>query len=81
MEFIFNVPIQSSKNWGYLNFLQMKDLLLFPQFGIEEDDQALQQIKAAFPDYALKGQTETINCNEIIKDGGVLNCISWNIKR
>jgi agmatine/peptidylarginine deiminase len=81
VELIFNVPRQSSKNWGYLNFLQMKDLLFFPQFGIEEDDQALQQIKAAFPDYAAKGQIETINCNEIINDGGVLNCISWNIKR
>lgn len=80
-EFLFNVPKQSIKNWGYLNFLQMKELLLFPQFDIEEDQQALQQIKQAFPDYAAKGQIETINCNESIKDGGVLNCISWNIKR
>ena len=81
VEFIFNVPSQSIKNWGYLNFLQMKDLILFPQFGIEEDLQALQQINQAFPDYAAKGQIETINCNEIIRAGGVLNCISWNIKR
>ncbi len=81
VEFIFNVPIQSIKNWGYLNFLLMKDLLLFPQFDIDEDPQALQQIKHAFPDYAAKDQIVTINCNEIIKDGGVLNCISWNIKR
>lgn len=81
VEFIFNVPKQSSKNWGYLNFLQMKDLILFPQFDIDEDLQALQQIIQAFPDYAAKGQIEAINCNEIIKGGGVLNCISWNIKR
>jgi agmatine deiminase len=81
VEFTFNVPSQSIKNWGYLNFLQMKDLILFPQFDIEEDLQALQQINQAFPVYASKGQIETINCNEIIRDGGVLNCISWNIKR
>jgi agmatine/peptidylarginine deiminase len=81
VEFIFNVPIQNIKNWGYLNFLLMKELLLFPKFDIDEDLQALYQIKQAFPDYAAKGQIETINCNEIIKDGGVLNCISWNIKR
>ncbi len=81
IELIFNIPIQSKNNWGYLNYLQLKDLILFPQFGITEDDQALAQIKEAFPEYAAKEQIETIDCSSIIKDGGVLNCISWNIKR
>jgi len=81
IEFIFNVPKQSNKNWGYLNFLQMEKLILFPQFGIDEDAQALEQIKHAFPEYAEKGQIETIDCTEIIRQGGVLNCISWNVKR
>jgi len=81
IELVFNVQKQSNKNWGYLNFLQTNELLLLPQFGIEEDQQALEQIKRAFPDYAAKGQIETLNCNDIIRDGGVLNCISWNIKR
>lgn len=81
VEFIFDSPKQSNKNWGYLNFLQMEKLILFPQFGIDEDVQALQQIKDAFPEYAAKGQIATINCTEIIRQGGVLNCISWNIKR
>ncbi len=80
IEFVFDAQKQSNKNWGYLNFLQMNELLLFPQFGIEEDQQALEKIKQAFPDYAEKRQIETLNCNDIIRDGGVLNCISWNIK-
>jgi agmatine deiminase len=81
VEFIFDVPNQSNKNWGYLNYLQMEKLILFPQFGIDEDEQALEQIKHAFPEYADNGQIATIDCSEIIREGGVLNCISWNIKQ
>ena len=81
VEFKFKVPIQSKYNWGYLNYLQLKDLILFPQLGIDEDEQALAQIKEAFPEYSSKRHIVTINCSEIIKQGGVLNCISWNIKQ
>jgi agmatine/peptidylarginine deiminase len=80
VEFEFDVKSQSDKNWGYLNFLQMKDLIVFPQFGIDEDPQALEKLKTEFPEYAAKGQIETIDAIAIIKDGGVLNCISWTIK-
>jgi agmatine deiminase len=81
IELSFKVPFESKHNWGYLNYLQLKDLILFPQFGIDEDAQALAQIKQAFPEYAAKEQIVTIDSSAIIKEGGVLNCISWNIKR
>lgn len=80
VEFEFDVKSQSDKNWGYLNFLQMKNLIVFPQFGIDEDQKALEQFKTLFPEYASKGQIETIDASAIIRDGGVLNCISWGIK-
>jgi agmatine deiminase len=80
-ELSFNVRAQSSKNWGYINFLQMKDLLLIPKFGVDEDEQALEQFKAFFPEHAENGKIEQIDASEIIKGGGVLNCISWNIKQ
>jgi len=32
----------------------MGRFILFPQFGIDNDTQALQQIKQAFPEYAEK---------------------------
>ena len=57
----------------------MENLLIVPSFGIDEDDQALEQISLAFPDYANKGQIETLDSNSIIQHGGVLNCVSWNI--
>jgi len=64
-------------NWGYLNYLQLKDLLIIPFFKIEEDNQALDQFRELFPK-DLK--IETIDSREIIKKEGVLNCISWNVK-
>ena len=81
VELQFTVKNESDYNWGYLNFLQMKDLLIVPKFDIDEDDQALDQIREVFPQYASKGQIETLDCRDIIKDGGVLNCISWTIMK
>lgn len=68
-------------NRGYLNFLQIKNLLLVPQFGIDEDLQALDQIRKLFPEYAAKGQIDTIDARVLIKESGVLNCASWNIEK
>lgn len=60
--------------WAYINFLQTKDLILLPNFGIKEDEQALEQIKEYFPTYNI----EQINVKEFVeKGGGALNCISW----
>jgi hypothetical protein len=39
------------------------------------------QFKQIFPEYADKGQIESIDASVLIKDGGVLNCASWNIMR
>lgn len=60
----------------YINYLQVGDLIFLPQFGIAEDQLAEKQFKDIF-----KGKTVIpVNCNSIAERGGVLNCISWNIK-
>jgi len=80
VELNYNTSVAREElNLGYINYLQMKDLLLIPQFGIEEDEQALEQMKMIFPEYAEKEQIVTIDATSVIKEGGVLNCISWNI--
>jgi len=60
----------------YINYLELKNLIIFPQFGIAEDEQALDIIKGYFPDKKIL----PLNCAEIAQDGGVLNCISWECK-
>lgn len=64
-----------ARSWAYINFLQIGKLVLVPQLGLEEDEQALEQIANALPDCELVG----ISSLEAVRRGGGLNCISWNI--
>jgi agmatine/peptidylarginine deiminase len=68
-------------NWGYINFLQTKNVIIIPQFGIDEDKQAFEQFEKFFPDYAKENRIEKVNAVRIIDGGGVLNCMTWNIKK
>ena len=60
------------RDWGaYLNFIKIKDILIVPIYGID-DDVALQQIKKFYSSCDV----ETINLSEIIELGGALHCIT-----
>ena len=72
----YNVKRKHMRSWSYINFLQIGTLVLVPQLGIPEDDQALEQISIALPDCEIVG----IPALEAVRRGGALNCISWNIK-
>jgi len=81
-ELRFDVKNPKEKlNWGYINFLQTKNVILIPQFGIEEDEQAFRQFAILFPEYAKENKIEKVNAARIIGGGGVLNCMTWNIKK
>jgi agmatine deiminase len=60
----------------YINFAQIGNVILLPQFGLKTDLIALERTKELFSDC----QVLPINSNEIAVDGGVLNCITWNIR-
>lgn len=64
------------RSWAYINFLQTEKLVMVPQLEAEEDEQALEQISAVFPDSEVIG----IPALETVRKGGALNCISWNVK-
>ncbi len=64
-----------TRSWAYINFLQIGNLILVPQLGLEEDYQALEQISKALPNHEIIG----IPALEAVRRGGALNCISWNI--
>ncbi|MFH0761004.1 MAG: agmatine deiminase family protein [Bacteroidota bacterium] len=65
-------------NWAYINFLQTKDLILLPKFGIDEDTQAFEQIETYYSGY--KGRIAQVDMTEIVKLGGAINCITWTTK-
>jgi len=74
-------PYDNEKDYDarglYINYLKMKDFLLLPVFDLEEDEQALRLFKYLYTNTRI----EPINSKDIAKDGGVLNCITWNIMK
>ena len=62
-------------NWAYINFLQVGKNIIMPIFNIDEDKIAEKYIKDAFPDCSIY----PIEMKDIVKEGGALHCISWNV--
>ncbi len=59
----------------YINYLQFDDIIVLPVFNIDNDKKALELFKKIFKNYRIL----QIDCTEIAKAGGVLNCISWQL--
>lgn len=62
----------------YTNYLEIGNLIIFPIFEINgnKDLEALNVMKDIYPTRII----EPININNIALEGGLMNCISWNIK-
>lgn len=74
----FEGKLTNSLNWGYINFLKVGERLFVPQFGIQEDSQALEQLGIFFPDSEI---IPIFGCQSLARDGGVLNCVTWTTKQ
>lgn len=62
-------------NGEYINFLQMQQAIIIPTFGIKEDEAVIKQFEQLFAGQKIA----TVDGNDIAFDGGILNCITWNI--
>lgn len=60
----------------YINYLQMENTLILPTFGVKSDDLAVRKLEEIFSGKRIL----TLDSNEIAADGGILNCITWNIQ-
>lgn len=58
----------------YLNYLETYDHIFFPVFGSDMDEKAIQAAGQIF-----SKQVVPVRINEIAKEGGGLNCISWEM--
>ena len=61
----------------YVNYLEVNDIIVLPVFGIEEDSRVVDIICKTFPNK----QIETINYNDVAKEGGLLNCTTWVVRK
>lgn len=57
----------------YVNYLEVNNLIVVPIFGRDEDKQAIEILQKSFPNKKI----ETIDYNDIAKEGGLLNCTTW----
>ena len=57
----------------YVNYLEVNNLIVVPEFGCKEDPEAVAILQKAFPNK----QIETINYNDVALEGGLLNCTTW----
>lgn len=58
----------------YLNFLETEQTVFLPVFGVDIDNEAIDMAKNIFNKTIIP-----VNINEIAEQGGVLNCISWEL--
>ena len=59
---------------SYLNFLETNNYIFLPIFGSVQDETAVKRATEIFDKKIV-----AVNINGIAKDGGILNCISWEM--
>ena len=63
-------------SWAYINFLHVDQHILIPMIGDKFGEMAFKQIADAFPQCECHS---VYHCENIVREGGALNCSTWNI--
>jgi agmatine deiminase len=58
----------------YTNFLKVGNLVLFPIYGLPQDQNAEASLKTAFPGITCVG----IDCSHLALEGGAVHCVTWS---
>lgn len=66
----------TNNSWAYINFLHTGNHIFVPMLDEKHDSTAFAQIEAVFPQCICH---PIYNSKGIVKEGGALNCSSWNI--
>jgi len=78
---VFKLDNPTPNSWAYLNYVQVNDVVLIPTVAEpKNDEEAIDKIMALFNKAGQSVEIETIDCQDLIKEGGALHCISWSIK-
>jgi agmatine deiminase len=60
----------------YINCLQTHDMIFVPAFGLADDQVAAAILGELFPQCSVI----PVPCHDLALRGGVLNCVTWNVK-
>lgn len=61
----------------YLNYLELDKFIILPVFGIDTDKSAIRKAKEIFSQKTII----PVKSNQPAKDNGIINCLTWNIKK
>lgn len=76
----FKLEKPTANSWAYLNYVQVKDVVLMPTVKeTANDKEAEEKLLMLFNEAGQKVKIIPIDCQDLIKAGGALHCISWNI--
>lgn len=77
-EFKLDKPTVNS--WAYLNYVQVNDIILMPTVAEPDNDkEAAEKLYQLFKESGQDAKIIPIDCQDLIKAGGALHCVSWNI--
>lgn len=68
-----------SATGNHVNFLAVENKIFMPDYGLESDDKAYEALLANLRNYEII-RVKSAHLKRISKDGGVLNCITWQMK-
>lgn len=74
LDFPYFESAEKSAVGSYLNYLETEAHIFLPVFGNVQDEKAIKCAKEIFNKEII-----TVNINSIAEEGGVLNCISWEM--
>jgi agmatine/peptidylarginine deiminase len=66
----------TDKSWAYINFLHVGHHILIPMMEEKLGEMAFRQIADAYPQCKCH---PVHHCESIVREGGVLNCSTWNM--
>ena len=56
--------------------MDTNELYIVPGLGVREDEQAVKQLEKYYPHHKV---ILVPGCQDLVREGGALNCITWNI--
>lgn len=75
----FHLDNPTKNSWAYLNYVQVNDIVLMPSVAEpKNDNEASEMLARLFKESGQEAKIIKIDCQDLIKAGGALHCVSWN---
>jgi len=74
---VYNNKKNIHAHGAYINYLEMENIIFLPIFEDKDFEAVIRQFEGIF----TGSRIVPVVSDEIAEEGGILNCVSWNVKR